>query len=214
MAAKATVGEEIASSVTHGIGAALSVAALVLMVVSAALRGNAWQVAAGAIFGTTLVLLYLASTLYHALTNARAKRVFRILDHSSIYLLIAGTYTPFALVTLRGAWGWPLLGAVWALAVAGIVMKCCFLTGRYEVLSTGIYVAMGWMAVVVIRPLLAAMTWQGFAWVLAGGLLYTLGVLFYAWRQRYAHAVWHLFVLGGSVCHFWAVFRHVLPGRF
>lgn len=209
---KATLGEEIANSVTHGVGAAFSVAGLVAMVVSAALRGDAWQVTAGAIFGSTLVLLYLASTLYHALTNARAKRVFRVLDHSSIYLLIAGTYTPFALVTLRGAWGWTLLAVVWALAVTGIVLKCSFLTGRHEALSTAIYVAMGWLALAVVRPLLQALPVAGFLWLLAGGVLYTLGVLFFAWRRAYSHAVWHLFVLAGSVCHFCAVYRHVLPG--
>jgi hemolysin III len=206
----ATLGEEIANSITHGVGAALSVAGLVLMVVLAALRGTGTQVVACAVYGSSLVLLYLSSTLYHALTNRRAKQVFRILDHASIYLLIAGTYTPFTLVTLRGAWGWALFSAVWTLAVLGIVFKC-FLTGRHHILSTTVYILMGWIAVVVIRPLLQALPWPGFLFLLAGGLFYTLGVVFFALRHKYAHAVWHLFVLAGSVCHFVAVYWYVLP---
>jgi hemolysin III len=207
---EATLGEEIASSITHGVGAALSVAALVVMVVVAALRGTASHVVGCAIFGSSLILLYLASTLYHALPNGRAKRVFRILDHSTIYVLIAGSYTPFTLVTLRGAWGWWIFGAVWTMAVLGIVFKC-FLTGRLNVLSTAAYVAMGWIAVVAVRPLLRALPWHGFLWLLAGGLFYTLGVAFFAWRWKFAHFVWHLFVLAGSICHFFAVYWYVLP---
>jgi len=201
--------EEIANSITHGIGAVLSVAGLAAMVVIAARRGTAWEITACAVYGASLVLLYLCSTLYHALTHPGAKRVFRILDHASIYLLIAGTYTPFTLVTLRGGWGWSLFGVVWGLAVAGIVFKC-FLTGRWQVLSTGVYVAMGWMALIAIRPLIHAMTFQGLAWLVAGGVLYTAGVAFFAWNRKYAHAIWHLFVLGGSVCHFVAVWISIL----
>ncbi|MGJ5814006.1 PAQR family membrane homeostasis protein TrhA [Paludibaculum fermentans] len=208
--AVATPGEEIASSVTHGLGAALSVAGLVMMVVAAATRGTGRQVLACAVYGSSLILLYLSSTLYHALRHQRAKRVFRILDHISIYLLIAGTYTPFLLVTLRGPWGWALFGVVWGLAVLGIGFKC-FFTGRMEILSTSVYLLMGWVAVVAIRPLLAALPWTGFLWLLAGGLAYTLGVVFYTWRRKYAHAVWHLFVLAGSACHFVAVWLYVLP---
>jgi len=206
----ATLGEEIANSVTHGVGAALSVLGLVVLVVVAAMRGTAWHIAGCAVYGGSLVLLYLASTLYHALPRGRAKRVFQILDHSSIYLLIAGTYTPFTLVTLRGAWGWWMFGVVWTLAVAGIVFKC-FLTGRFQVLSTAAYVAMGWMAVVALRPLLSALPWAGFLWLLAGGAAYTAGIVFFASRRRYAHSVWHAFVLAGSICHFVAVYRYVLP---
>jgi len=201
--------EEIANSITHGIGAVLSVAGLAAMVVIAARRGTAWEITACAVYGASLVLLYLCSTLYHALAHPGAKRVFRILDHASIYLLIAGTYTPFTLVTLRGGWGWSLFGVVWGLAVAGIVFKC-FLTGRWQVLSTGVYVAMGWMALIAIRPLIHAMTFQGLAWLVAGGVLYTAGVAFFAWNRKYAHAIWHLFVLGGSVCHFVAVWISIL----
>jgi hemolysin III len=204
-----STGAEIANSVTHGAGALLSVAGLVVMLVSAASHGTALQIVSCAIYGTSLVLLYLCSTLYHALPNRRAKRVFRILDHCSIYLLIAGTYTPFTLVTLRGAWGWTLFAAVWTLAVAGIVFKC-FFTGRLAVLSTTAYVLMGWLAVIAIRPLAHALPWQGLLWVLAGGLFYTAGVAFFASERKYSHMVWHLFVLAGSGCHFFAVQRFVL----
>jgi hemolysin III len=142
------------------------------------------------------------------LTHSRAKRVFRILDHSSIYLLIAGTYTPFALVTLRGAWGWTLFGVVWGLAAAGIVFQC-FLVGRLPVLSTAVYVGMGWLAVVAARPLMRALEWSGIWWLVGGGVLYTMGVWFFASRRKYAHAVWHAFVVAGSACHVWAVWRYV-----
>ncbi|WP_321474667.1 hemolysin III family protein [uncultured Paludibaculum sp.] len=207
--AELTLGEEIANSVTHGAGALLSVAGLVVMVATAALDGSAVRVVACSIYGASLVLLYTFSTLYHALTNRRAKRLFRVLDHISIYLLIAGTYTPFTLVTLHGAWGWALFGVVWGLAVLGIGFKA-FFTGRMEVLSTSVYILMGWVGAVAIRPLLQMMPWTGFLWLLAGGLCYTLGVAFYSWRRKYSHAVWHLFVLAGSACHFFAVWRWVL----
>ncbi|MGO9240125.1 MAG: PAQR family membrane homeostasis protein TrhA [Bryobacteraceae bacterium] len=207
-----TIGEEIANGVTHGIGAALSVAGLVVLVVSSALRGTAWHIVSCAVFGVSLVLLYLASTLYHALTAPRAKRVFRILDHASIYLLIAGTYTPFALVTLRGAWGWSIFGVVWGLAAAGIVFQSLAI-GRRPILSTGVYILMGWVVLVAFRPLLHALPWPGFLWLLAGGGAYTAGVVFYAAHAKFAHAVWHLFVLAGSICHFCAVYFYVLPRR-
>lgn len=203
-----TPGEEIANSIIHGVGAALSVAGLVAMVVFAASSGTSLHVLVCSIYGVSLVLLYVCSTLYHALTNGRAKRVFRILDHASIYLLIAGTYTPFTMA-LSGAWGGALLGIVWTLAGLGIVFKCLFI-GKLEVLSTAVYVLMGWIAVVAIRPLLQVLSWPGFLWLLAGGLFYTSGVVFFVWRRKYSHAIWHLFVLAGSVCHFLAVYRHVL----
>jgi hemolysin III len=205
-----TLGEEIANSVTHGVAAACSVAALVILVVFAALRGNAWHIVSCAIFGVTLILLYLASTLYHALPPGKAKQVFRILDHASIYLLIAGTYTPFTLVTLRGAWGWSLFGVVWALAVAGVVFQS-LLIGRLPVLSTTVYVLMGWVVVIAFRPLLHALPWSGILWLAAGGLSYTLGVYFFASKSKFAHMVWHLFVIAGSLCHFFAVFLYVIP---
>lgn len=205
-----SLGEEIANSVTHGVGAALSLVGLIVMVVIAATDGGAWHIVACTVHGASLLLLYLCSTLYHALPGVRVKRVFRILDHSAIYLLIAGTYTPFALVTLRGPWGWSLFGVVWTLAVCGIVFKSLF-TGRMEALSNAVYLAMGWVALVAIRPLLHVLPWEGFLWLLAGGIAYTGGMVFYASKSRYAHAVWHMFVLAGSVLHFFAVYRYVLP---
>ena len=200
-----SLGEEIANSVTHGVAALASVAALPILVAVAVVRGDPWRVVGGAIFGATLILLYTASTLYHALTHSGAKRVFRVLDHSAIYLLIAGTYTPFALGALRGPWGWSLLGAVWALAALGITAKAT-LGFRFPRLSTAVYVGMGWLAVIAFRPLLAQIGLPGVMWLIAGGLCYTAGVIFFAWeRLRYGHMVWHLFVAAGSVCHFFAV---------
>jgi hemolysin III len=200
-----SLGEEIANSVTHGVAALASIAALPILLVVAAGRQDPWQVVGGAIFGATLVMLYSASTLYHALPHSRAKRVFRVLDHSAIYLLIAGTYTPFALGALRGPWGWSLFGAVWALAALGITAKAT-LGFRFPRLSATVYVVMGWLAVVAFRPLLAHIGVAGMMWLLAGGVCYTAGVIFFAWeRLRYGHMVWHLFVAAGSVCHFFAV---------
>ena len=203
-----TLGEEIANSIAHGIGAALSVAGLVAIMV-AALGRPAWQIAACAIYGTSLVLLYVSSTIYHALANNRAKRVFKILDHSSIYLLIAGTYTPVTLIALRGLWGWTLFGVVWGVCVCGVVFKSLWI-GRLKAASTVVYVLMGWCAVLAIRPLLAALPWAGFLWLLAGGLCYTAGVAFYVSSSRFAHFIWHLFVMAGSLCQYWAVFRYVV----
>jgi hemolysin III len=203
-----SLGEEIANSVTHGVGVVLSLIALPTLVVVAARRHDTWQIVGGAVFGTTLLLLYCASTLYHAIPLPRVRSVFRVLDHAAIYLLIAGTYTPFALGALRGTWGWSLLIAVWALAALGIVLKAT--RGfQYAWLSTAVYLAMGWLIVVAIRPLTAHIGLAGLAWLLAGGLAYTLGVIFFAWdRLRYGHMVWHLFVLAGSICHFVAVLRY------
>jgi len=200
-----SLGEEIANSVTHGIAALASVAALPILLIVTIGRGDPWQVAGGAIFGGTLVMLYLASTLYHALPHPRAKRVFRILDHSAIYLLIAGTYTPFALGALRGPWGWTLLAAVWSLAALGVTAKAT-LGFRFPRLSTAVYIVMGWLGVIAFKPLLTHVGVAGMMWLLAGGLCYTAGVIFFAWeRLRYGHMVWHLFVAAGSVCHFFAV---------
>jgi hemolysin III len=203
-----TLGEEIANSIAHGIGAALGIAGLVA-IVGAARHRPPWQIAACATYGTSLVLLYVCSTIYHALTNNRAKRVFKILDHSTIYLLIAGTYTPVTLIALRGPWGWTLFAVVWGLCVCGVVFKSLWI-GRLKVASTVVYVLMGWCAVLAIRPLVAALPWAGFMWLLAGGLCYTAGVAFYVSSRRFAHFIWHLFVLAGSVCQYWAVFRYVV----
>lgn len=197
-------GEEIANSVSHGIGFLAALAALPVLVLGARPHGTAAIVGA-AVFAATMALLYLASTLYHALARSRARRTLQVIDHAAIYLLIAGTYTPFTLGVLRGAWGWTLFGLVWGLAVAGIVFKA--LHGiRYPRLSTGVYLAMGWLALVAAKPLWAGMPAWGLAWLAAGGLAYTAGVPFYAARRlRYGHFVWHLFVLAGTGCHFVAV---------
>jgi hemolysin III len=206
-----TIGEEIANSIIHGLGAALGVAGLVVMVVMSAIHGTAIHVVATSIFGASLVLLYLTSTLYHGITNRRAKRVFQILDHGAIYVLIAGTYTPFTLVSLGGGWGWSIFGVVWGLAVAGVVAQSVF-PGRYRALMTGLYLAMGWIVVIAIVPLYNSMDRAGLFWLVAGGVTYSLGVVFYARRWfPFSHAIWHLFVLGGSLCHVIAVMFHVIP---
>jgi hemolysin III len=204
-------GEEIASAVTHGLGAAAAIAGLAVLATVAARYGDAWHVVSVSIFGATLVLLYAASTLYHSLPLGRAKAVFRVLDHSAIYLLIAGTYTPFALVSLRGPWGWSLFGVIWGCAVAGIVLRTTFGV-RWRVALVVLYVAMGWAGIVAVRPMLAAMPGRGLALVALGGLAYTFGLVFYGWhRLPYHHAVWHLFVLAGSAFHFSAVLLYVVP---
>ncbi len=203
-----SVGEEIASSVTHGIGLAASIIVLPFLITVAARDGDAWRITSATIFGSSLILLYGASTLYHALPRSRAKRVFRILDHSAIYLLIAGTYTPFLLGPLRGAWGWSLFVVIWLLAIGGVVMKST-LGIRWARLSTVIYLLMGWLGVIAVKPLLDRVSPPGLLWLLGGGLAYTVGVIFYAWdRLRYGHAIWHLFVATGSVCHVVAVLRY------
>ena len=201
-----TLGEEIANAITHGAGLLASLVALPVLIWSSAQSHDGSRIAGAAIFGVTLCLLYTASTFYHAFPLGRAKRVFRVLDHGAIYLLIAGTYTPFALGALRGPWGWSLLVVAWALAVAGVLLKAT-IGFRYEKLSTAIYVGMGWMAIVAIKPLLEHVPRVGLAWLVAGGLCYTGGVVFYATDRKlsYGHAIWHLFVAAGSVCHFFAV---------
>ncbi len=208
---KYTFGEELANSITHGLGVALSIAGLVILVVLSALHGNAWHVVSCAIYGTTMILLYTASTLYHSFQNPNIKRAMRVLDHSSIYLLIAGTYTPFTLVTLHGPWGWSLFGVVWGLALAGIAFKVYF-TGRFPKISTIIYVGMGWIAIIAIKPLIDILPTGGLIFLFGGGLSYTFGVIFYVWHKLpYHHAVWHLFVLGGTVLHFFAILLYVVP---
>ncbi|MCE5203915.1 MAG: hemolysin III family protein [Coriobacteriales bacterium] len=206
-----SLGEEIANAITHGLGVALSVAALTLLVVFAAIWGNGWHLASAIVYGVTLVVLYLASTLYHSIQHEKARRVLRIVDHSSIYLLIAGTYTPFTLVTLRDSGGWWLFGIVWGLALAGVVLEA-FAIDRPKWMSLPLYIAMGWLVVVAIRPLVANLPSGGVWLLVAGGLAYTLGTVFYILKRvPYMHMVWHLFVLAGSVCHFLAVMLFVLP---
>jgi hemolysin III len=200
-----TLREEIANSVTHGLGAALSAAGLVTLIVLALLYGDVYRVVGCTIFGASLLVLYLASTLYHAIQHRPAKRILRKCDHAAVYLLIAGTYTPFLLISLRGTIGLPLLAVVWSMASVGVLWKM-FFTGRYEVLATIVYVIMGWMCVLAYRHMAAAVPPLGLTLLFAGGIVYTLGVLFYALEKiPYNHAVWHVFVLGGSACHFAAV---------
>jgi len=202
---------ELANSVTHGVGLGLSIAGLAVLVVFAVLHGSARHVVACSVYGATLVALYLTSTMYHSIQEPSAKRVWRILDHSAIYLLIAGTYTPFALVTLRGGWGWSTFGVVWGLAILGILFKA-FTTGRYRAASLVVYLLMGWLALVILKPLLSSLHYGGVIFLLVGGLFYTVGVIFYlARRIPHHHAIWHLFVMIGSTCHFFAVMFYVLP---
>jgi hemolysin III len=196
---------ELANTVTHGIGVAAAITALCILIVMAARGGDPWEVVGVSIFGATLILLYLASTLYHAVPHPVAKAKLKVFDHSAIYLLIAGTYTPFMIGVLRGGWGWSMFGVIWGLAVAGVAFKL-FFTGRFPRLSTLVYVLMGWLVLVAAVPMLSLMPREVLAWLVAGGVTYTAGTVFYHnERFRHAHAVWHLFVLGGSVCHTIAV---------
>ena len=210
-----TAGEEIAHALTHGLGVVLAIAGLTVIVARATLYGNAWHIAGAAIFGSTLVLMYAASTLYHSIPAAHlpnTKKVLRIIDHSTIYFLIAGSYTPFTLVTLHGPWGWALFAWTWGLALAGVVFKI-FATGKFEKLSLAIYLGMGWCIVVAIKPLLDTLATGGLLLMLLGGLSYTGGVVFYVLdHKKYFHAIWHAFVLGGSVLQYFAVLFYVIPG--
>jgi hemolysin III len=206
-----TLGEEITHAVTHGLGLLLSIAGLAILVAAASSRGDAWHIVGCAVFGTTLVLLYAASTLYHAIHSRRAKRVFRKLDYAAIFLLIAGTYTPFTLVNLRGGWGWTLLALVWGLALLGISLQLT-IPSKARRLSVPVYLGMGWLVVIAIEPLVRSVHPQGLLLLFLGGLAYTAGVVFFAWRRLpYHHAIWHVFVLAGSACHFSCVLGHVVP---
>ena len=205
-----SVGEEIANSITHAVATGLSIAALVVLIVSAVSQGDAWHVVSFSIFGSTLILLYLASTLYHAIPLPSAKRILKTLDHSAIFLLIAGTYTPFMLVSMRGTIGWVVFSVVWVLAVAGVVLKCCCVY-RFKRLSLSIYLGMGWLCVLVMRDMYASLPGTSLTLLALGGLAYTLGVVFYVWKRLpYSHAIWHLFVIAGSTLHFFSVL-HTLP---
>lgn len=206
-----STGEEIANSVTHGVGVVLSIAGLAILTAFASLYGSVWHVVSSSIYGATQILLYAASTLYHSIPLPRAKAVLRVFDHSAIFLLIAGTYTPFALVNLRGPWGWTILTVVWSMAIAGIALQGVLI--QQKALVTALpYVGMGWVMVLGIKPLLSAVAPGGLILLLAGGLAYTGGVFFYVWKQLpYHHAIWHLFVLAGSTCHYFAVLFYVIP---
>ncbi len=200
-----TLGEEIANSISHGVGFLGAVAVTPILIIGAIPSGAAAIVGAS-IFGTTMMLLYLSSTLYHAFPQSRTKRVFKIFDHGAIFLLIAGTYTPFTLGILQGTWGWTLFGIVWALAIFGVVLKSTAGAGSGK-LSTALYLAMGWLAILAVKPLWLNMPGWGLFWLLAGGLMYSAGVIFFvAERLKYSHFVWHLFVLAGTACHVVAVY--------
>lgn len=200
-----TVGEEIVNSITHGIGTLLSIAALVLLVVFAAIKGNAWHVVSFAIFGSTMILLYLSSTLYHSFQKPKIKNLFARFDHAAIFLLIAGTYTPYMLSSLRGGLGWTFFGIIWGLAITGAVIRSIYLT-RFRKLMVVIYVLMGWMFVFALKSIIKITPVDSLVFLFIGGGLYTIGVIFYAWRNlKYGHGIWHLFVLGGSIMHFFAV---------
>ncbi len=203
--------EELANSITHGVGAVLAIGALGVLTAFATLFGNAWHIVSCIIFGVTLIMLYTASALYHSIQIPEAKVVLRVLDRSAVFLLIAGTYTPFVLVDIRGPWGWAIFGIVWTIALLGVIFQVSLLR-RWPVASVGLYVGMGFIIVVVIKPLLAALTPAGLMLLVTGGAAYILGLLFYGWRRLpYHHAVWHLFVLAGSTLHFFAILLYVIP---
>lgn len=206
-----TKAEEITNAIIHGIGAGLSISALTILLIFGSIYGNVWHVVSFAIYGTTLILLYVSSTLYHSFPKGRWKNIFHVIDHSSIFLLIAGTYTPITLTALRGPWGWSLFATVWAIALAGIILKLVWFD-RFKMLSLILYAAMGWLIIIAIRPLLDAVNHVSLIFLLAGGISYTAGITFYVWRKlKFSHAIWHLFVLAGSILHFFGVF-YLLEG--
>jgi hemolysin III len=200
-----TIKEEIFNSITHGIGTILSIGALVILVILAVMKGDAWHVVSYTIYGSTLILLYLSSTLYHSFTNEKIKNLFARFDHAAIFLLIAGTYTPFLLTVLRGTLGWTLFGIIWGVAVAGVVIRSIYLT-RFRKLMVALYLAMGWMFVVAVGPMIKNLPQTSIIFLFLGGIFYSVGVVFYMWRTlKYGHGIWHLFVLAGSIMHFFAV---------
>lgn len=202
---------EFANSLTHGLGTVLAIAALVIMVVLAAMKGTARHVVGVSVFGASLVVLYAVSTVYHALRDPGVKSIFHILDHAAIFLLIAGTYTPYCIATLRGTWGWSLFGVVWGLAALGVTLKAIF-GPRLRWLSTLVYIAMGWIVLVALGPLAESLAMGGLVTLFGGGVFYTGGVIFYAWKRLpYHHAIWHLFVILGSACHVVSVLFYVIP---
>lgn len=203
--------EELINSVTHGLGLLLSVTALVLLVVFSSIYGTAWHIVGCSIYGATLVLLYGASTIYHSCKKPRHKQFLKIVDHGCIYFLIAGTYTPFLFVTLKGGWGWSLFGVIWGLAIAGFIFKI-FYVHRFQIVSTLIYILMGWLMLIAFSPLKENLASAGIRWLFLGGIAYTAGTLFFAASKKikFSHSVWHLFVLIGSICHFFSVLFYVV----
>jgi hemolysin III len=206
-----TEAEHVANAITHGIGAALSLAALVLLIVFSSMKGDTRRILTSTLYGLSLVALYLGSTCFHSVRTGKWRRWFRIWDHAAIYCLIAGNYTPFLIVMVRGGLGWTLFGVLWACAITGTIVKI-FHIGKYDVLSTFLYVAMGWLGMFAIKSFIITVPHGGLVLLLIGGISYSIGVVFYLWeRLLFSHAIWHLFVLGGSVCHFFAVFCYVIP---
>jgi hemolysin III len=200
-----SIGEEIANSVTHGVGAALSIAAMSILIYIASQNRDTWRIVSFSIYGSTLFVLYLASTLYHAFTHEKTKRFFRLMDHSSIFLLIAGTYTPPMLIAMRGSWGWSLFCLIWAMAVGGIIFELLYI-GKYKFITVGFYMVMGWLVIIAIKPMIEMLPDGMMKWIILGGVFYTFGVVFYVWKKMpYNHAVWHLFVLAGSAMHFFGM---------
>ncbi len=200
-----TVGEEIANSLSHGVGLALAIAGTPILIIAAVRYGTVWNTVGVSVFGASMIALYLASTLYHALTHDGAKRFFRVLDHSAIFILIAGTYTPFTFGVMRGPWGWTLFGLVWGLALLGVIKKAIF-GAQYVWLSVVLYLLMGWLVLIAGPQVWQRVPLTGLAWLLAGGVAYTTGIAFFAaHRFRYTHFAWHLFVVAGTACHFFAV---------
>ena len=208
-----TLGEEIFNSVSHGVGVALACVGFGILIVLSALYGDAWAVSSSIVYSFSLFALYLASTLYHACPNRRVKGVLQVLDHCSIFLLIAGTYTPYTLITLRGALGWTLFAVVWGAAIVGVVLNAIDVQ-KYSRISMVCYVAMGWVVVLAIRPLMASLAWRGLVLLALGGVFYTVGIVFYVIRRSYMHSIWHLFVLAGSVCHYLNILLYVIPTTF
>lgn len=208
-----TLGEEIFNSVSHGVGVALACVGFGILIVLSALYGDAWAVSSSIVYSFSLFALYLASTLYHACPNRRVKGVLQVLDHCSIFLLIAGTYTPYTLITLRGALGWALFAVVWGAAIVGVVLNAIDVQ-KYSRVSMVCYVAMGWVVVLAIRPLMALLAWNGLVLLALGGVFYTVGIVFYVIRRSYMHSIWHLFVLAGSVCHYLSILLYVIPTTF
>lgn len=199
------------NAITHGIGASLALAGLIVLIISSCLHGGLWHIVSSSVYGASLFLLFLASTLYHSFRDAKLKYIFKIVDHSAIYVLIAGTYTPFAMLLFQGTLGWAIFGAVWSIAIIGIVFQILFVK-RFKIFSTLCYLVMGWLIVLFIKPLAAALSVAGISWLIAGGLAYTVGAVFYLQpKVPYNHTIWHLFVLAGSAFHFITIFYFVLP---
>ncbi len=206
-----TLMEEIVNAVTHGIGFGMSIAALVVLLVFGSKNGTAIHIVSFSIYGATMIILYLASTLYHSFPKGKTKNILEIIDHCAIYLLIAGTYTPFTLLVLKGKIGWIIFFIIWVIAVAGVVFKAVFIK-KFKILSTLFYIFMGWMIVSAIKPLIANLQSGGFWLLVLGGVLYTVGTIFYTWEKvKFNHAIWHLFVFGGSMAHFFSVFLYLVP---